>query len=134
MLRADANCSLGSLLRSFRNNKITNTDCECGEGKQEVEHVLFNCKNEEIILICDNFEEGYCKYVKNFKPNQWAQKLWRSRMSCLGDISVSVYYLNKPFTTHWTRGEYWGLGVFLLQYSHLPIYENYCIIIAKTRI
>ena len=41
--------------------------CGCGEGKQEVEHVLFNCKNKEIISIHEHFEERYCRYVKNFK-------------------------------------------------------------------
>ena len=66
-LRIDANCTLGSLLRSFRNIKITSSICVCGGGEQEVEHVVFICKNKEIILIRKNFEERYCRYVKNFK-------------------------------------------------------------------
>ena len=45
--RIDTNCTLGNLLRSFRNSKITNNTCVCGEGEQEVEHVLFNCKNKK---------------------------------------------------------------------------------------
>ena len=35
----------------FRNNKITNSNSACGEGAQEVEHVLFNCKNKDIIRL-----------------------------------------------------------------------------------
>ena len=48
-------------------NKITNSICVCGEGEQEVKHVLFNCKDEEIISIRKNFKERYCRHVKNFK-------------------------------------------------------------------
>ena len=67
--RLDTNCMLGSLRRSFRKNKITNSACICDEGEQEVEHVLFNCKNKEIIYISirEHFEDRYCRYVKNFK-------------------------------------------------------------------
>ena len=57
--RIDANCTLASLLRSFRNNKITSSICVCGGGEQEVEHALFNCKNKEIISIV-----GYMKTSK----------------------------------------------------------------------
>ena len=53
--RLDKNCTLGSLCRSFRNNRIMNSTCICGEGKREVEHVLFNCMNKEIIPICELF-------------------------------------------------------------------------------
>ena len=67
----DANCSLGSLLSSLRNNKITNSTCLCGEGKQEVEHVLLNYKNKEIILIHENFEEiNIVDMLRILKPNQ----------------------------------------------------------------
>ena len=65
--RLDTHCTLGSLRRSFRSNKIMNSTCICSEGEQEVEHVLFNCKNKEIIPIRKHFEERYCRYVKNFK-------------------------------------------------------------------
>ena len=41
--RIDTNCTLGSLLRSFGNNKIMSSICVCGECEQEIEHVLFNC-------------------------------------------------------------------------------------------
>ena len=58
--KLDTNCTLGSLPRSFRNNKIMKSTCICGEGKQEVEHVLFSCKNKEIIPIRKYFEEKYC--------------------------------------------------------------------------
>ena len=37
-VRLDTNCMLGSL--RFRNNKIMNSTCICGEGEQKVEHVL----------------------------------------------------------------------------------------------
>ena len=69
--RLDTNCTLGSLRRSFRNNKITNSTCICGE---EVKHVLFNCKNKEIISICEHFEDRYCRYVKNFKAKPVSSK------------------------------------------------------------
>ena len=65
--RLDTNCTLGSLHRSFRNTKIMNSTCICGEGEQEVEYVLFSCKNREIIPIRKYFEEKYCRYVKDFK-------------------------------------------------------------------
>ena len=37
--RIDTNCTLGSLLRNFRNNKIHVTDSTCvyGEGEQEIQ-------------------------------------------------------------------------------------------------
>ena len=69
-----ASLTLGSLLRSFRNSKITHSTCVCGEGKQEVEHVLFNCKNKEIISIREHFEQRYCRYVKDFKTKPVSSK------------------------------------------------------------
>ena len=48
--------------------------CICGEGEQEVEHVLFNCKNKEIIPICEHFEDRYCRHVKNFKAKPVSSK------------------------------------------------------------
>ena len=61
--RIDTNRTLGSLLSSFRNNKITNSTSACGECEHEVEPVLFNGKNKEIITICDHFEEKYCRHA-----------------------------------------------------------------------
>ena len=46
---------------------------------------------------------------------------------CRHTFTLSIYYPPEV-----RRGEYWGLGVFLLQYSPLvSIYEKYCIMIAQ---
>ena len=55
-LRTDANYTLSSLLRRFRKDKMTISICTCGDGEQEVEHVIFICKNKEMILIHENFK------------------------------------------------------------------------------
>ena len=44
-------------------------------------------------------------------------------------LNIVFYY---PIATDVRRGEYCGLGVFLLQYSLLSIHEKYYIIIAQT--
>ena len=62
-MRIDANCTLDSQLRSFRNTKTKDPFCKECNNVQSITHVLLTCKNKDLIKNRTLFENKICKYV-----------------------------------------------------------------------
>ncbi len=65
-LRIDINCTMDSKNRNFRYKNIQTSNCIFCKTKQDVNHVLFECKKPEIILNRNIFQDKCKIYSKNY--------------------------------------------------------------------
>ena len=69
-MRIDANCTLDSQLRSFRNTKTKDPLCKECNDVQSVNHVLLTCQNEDLTKNRTMFENQFCKYVCKYPSSR----------------------------------------------------------------
>ena len=74
-MRIDANCTLDSQLRSFRNTKTKDPLCKECNDVQSVTHVLLTCQNEDLTKNRTTFENQFCKYVCKYPMFSTQEKL-----------------------------------------------------------
>ena len=74
-MRIDANCTLDSQLRSFRNTKTKDPICKECNDVQSVTHVLLTCQNEDLSKNRTTFENQFCKYVCKYPMFSTQEKL-----------------------------------------------------------
>ena len=65
-LRVDVNSTLDCKFRSFRFKNIPDMNCPHCNTKQNVEHVLIDCKHPEVVINRNVFMDKYCKYSTVF--------------------------------------------------------------------
>ena len=74
-MRIDANCTLDSQLRSFRNTKTKDPLCKECNDVQSVTHVLLTCKNKYLTENRTMFENKICKHVYKYPMFSTQEKL-----------------------------------------------------------
>ena len=74
-MRIDANCTLDSQLRSFRNTKTKDPLCKECNDVQSVTHVLLTCKNKDLTENRTMFENKICKHVYKYPMFSTQEKL-----------------------------------------------------------
>ena len=74
-MRIDANCTLDSQLRSFRNTKTKDPLCKECNDVQSVTHVLLTCKNKDLTENRTMFVNKICKHVYKYPMFSTQEKL-----------------------------------------------------------
>ena len=74
-MRIDANCTLDSQLRSFRNTKTKDPLCKECNDVQSATHVLLTCKNKDLTENRTMFENKICKHVYKYPMFSTQEKL-----------------------------------------------------------